>query len=304
MNTVLNSSAHTAEALMSLLPILQKKSAGIVVVKYGGSLLAKADSDAEILSNIAWLKAAGYKPVIIHGGGPAINEALGHFEREPQFIRGRRVTDDATMTVVEMVLSGQLNKAISARLQQQGCDAIGLSGRDMSLIRAHRQLIDGLDLGRVGIVDRVDSTRLLQLLDLGLTPVLSPVCDDGHGGALNVNADDVAVAVARALKAEQLVLLTDVPGVLTDINDPQSRIPVLTVAAAQEAILSEVITGGMIPKIQSAVDCIEHGVGQVRIMAGTTPHALLEAIVLNSDLGTSLVPNHLDDDPMSDEGIQ
>jgi acetylglutamate kinase len=288
-NSVLNQTASTADALMNLLPQLQQKTAGIVVIKYGGSLLAKADSDTEILGNIALLKAVGFRPVVIHGGGPSINEALGHFKREPQFIRGRRVTNDATMNVVEMVLSGQLNKAISGRLQAMGCVSIGLSGRDMSLIRANRQLIDGSDMGRVGIVERVDSARLLQLLDMDITPVFSPVCDDGHGGALNVNADDVAVAVARALKAQHLVLLTDVPGVLTDICDPNSRIPVLTVAAAQEAILSGLITGGMIPKIQSAIDCIEHGVGQVRIMAGTASNALLESIVLNNDLGTSIV---------------
>jgi acetylglutamate kinase len=287
-----------AHALMAALPQIQDQVGSVIVIKYGGSLMTDPDNtrgsagetaENHILANVAWLKAIGFQPIIVHGGGPSINRALSHFQREPEFIRGVRVTDDETLDIVEMVLSGQLNKAIVGRLQTLGCPALGLSGRDAGLIRAERQLRNGVDLGHVGVVQRVDAERLRQLLTLSLVPIISPICEDAEGGALNVNADEVAIAIACALKARQLLLLTDVPGVLADIRDPQSRIPQLTVSAAQEAILSGLITGGMIPKIQSAIDSIRQGVGQVRILDGHAPHSLLSAILFNIDAGTRLL---------------
>jgi acetylglutamate kinase len=296
--TSANTIAQAADALMAGLPQFQAQAGGIIVIKYGGSLMRDKLSgqskhyEDDILGNIAWLKAAGYKPIIVHGGGPAINDALVSFNREPQFINGLRVTDEDTLSVVEMVLSGQINKTIVGRLEKFGCTAMGLSGRDAQLIHAEKKLKDGIDLGRVGTVKTVNTFRFQLLLDHGITPVISPICSDGEGGAFNVNADEVAVAIAVALKAQQFLLLTDVPGVLADVSDPTSLLSELTVSTAQQAMLDGVITGGMIPKIQSVVDSIQQGVGMVRILDGRAPHALLSALVLNGPGGTRIQPDH------------
>jgi acetylglutamate kinase len=278
----------STDALMAALPRLQAMAGGIIVIKYGGSLLAGTCLEEALLGNIAWLRAAGLKPIVAHGGGPAINEALRRFDREPQFVRGLRVTDEETLDIAEMVLSGRINKTIVGRLQAFGAPAIGLSGRDGRLIVAEKKWSDGVDLGRVGTVSHVNAALLASLLDQGLIPVVSPVCADATGGALNVNADEVAVAVARTLKASRLLLLTNVPGVLADVSDPDSRIASLTPDEAEAAIADGRITGGMIPKIRSAVESVRQGVGEIRILDGRVPHILLSALMLDIDTGTRI----------------
>lgn len=286
----LSSAPASIDAFMISLPRLQALAGSVIVVKYGGSLMTEACLEETLLGNIAWLQAAGLKLVIVHGGGPAINETLRRFEREPQFIRGLRVTDEETLDIAEMVLSGRINKTIVGRLQALGTPAIGLSGRDGCLIVADKRMSDGVDLGRVGTVSHINAALLISLLDQGLLPVLSPVCADAVGGALNVNADEVAVAVARALKASQLLLLTDVPGVLADVSDPSSRIASLTPDEAEAALADGRITGGMLPKIRSAVESVRQGVGAVRILDGRILHSLLSALMLDIDAGTRIAP--------------
>lgn len=288
-----------AAAMMATLPRLQAQAGHIVVIKYGGSLMTDASLEETLLGNIAWLRAAGLKPIIVHGGGPAINEALRRFEREPKFVHGLRVTDEPTLEIAEMVLSGRLNKAITGRLQRFGSAAMGLSGRDGGLIKARKKVQNGLDLGRVGSVVQVDADLLKTLLEQPqqLIPVISPVCADIDlpGAALNVNADEVALAIAQALQAEQLLFMTDVPGVLADVNNPASLMATLTQETAEAAMTDGRITGGMIPKIRSAVESLQQGVGVVRILDGRIPHALLQTLLFTpegySACGTTILPS-------------
>ncbi len=289
------SSNDPAGVLMAALPCLQAQSGNVIVIKYGGSLMTDASLEETLLGNIAWLQAVGLKPIIVHGGGPAINHALKRFDREPQFIQGLRVTDEDTLTIAEMVLSGRLNKTIVGRLQRFGSGTIGLSGRDGGLITARKKIENGLDLGRVGSVVHVDISLLHSLLNQAqsLIPVISPVCADADqpGAALNVNADEVALAIAKAIHADQLLFMTDVPGVLANIADPTSLMATLTPESAKAAIADGQITGGMIPKIRSAVESLRDGVGVVRILDGRIPHALLNTLIFSDTCGTTIVPS-------------
>jgi len=231
------------------------------VVKFGGSLLSDEDAGGEFLKQAAALSRR--RPlVLVHGGGPEINAALEQTGVRTTWVKGRRVTDDAAMRVVEMVLSGEVNKRLGGRLSRLGVRAVGLSGRDGGLLTA--KPVKGL--GRVGMPSKADASVLIALLKAKFTPVVSPVAGGADGEALNVNADDAAASIAAALKAERLVYLTDVPGVL---DADKNTLPVIRVGRDLGSLISSgVVTGGMIPKTQSCRDAIKKGVGEVDIIDG------------------------------------
>jgi acetylglutamate kinase len=292
LENTLDQAIHKAKILTEALPYIQRFHQKTFVIKYGGSTM-NAESQA-ILSDIALLKSVGINAVIVHGGGAAINHTLKQLGKEPVFKNGLRVTDDETMTVVEMVLAGQINKGIVSALQRLGIQALGVSGKDMDLLQASKKLVDGVDVGHVGHIQQVNSEFLAGLLAQGITPVIAPIGTDEVGQSYNINADDAAIAIAAALKAEKLVFLTDVPGVMRDIHDPSSLLSRLSVQEAENFIRQGVIQGGMIPKVTSAIDGIREGIGSVHILDGRVLHTLLLEIFTDQGVGTMLVAEETD----------
>ncbi len=224
--------------------------------------------------------------MIVHGGGPAINEALAQRGKAPVFNQGLRVTDDETLEVVEMVLAGSMNKKLVSALQRCGVSALGLSGKDMDLLMAERKTNDGVDIGWVGQINQVNTDFIHDLLNLGIIPVIAPVGTDKSGQGYNINADEAATVIAGALEADKLLYMTDVPGVLADVNDRNSLIPTLTVEDTKRLINAGVISGGMIPKVTSALNALELGVGSVHILDGQSPHVLLSEIFTEEGIGS------------------
>ena len=261
----------------------------LFVIKYGGAAMSDASTARDLAAEIAQLARCGSRIVLVHGGGPEIDRALRRAGIEPKKIDGLRVTDDETMNVVEMVLAGRVNKALAAQLCQAGVRAVGLSGRDANLLLAQKRLQQSHDLGRVGSVIKVESGILSDLLSAGYLPVVCSVAADSVGGALNVNADEVAAAIAVALRASSMVLLTDVPGVLRSYPDESTLISRLTIAEAETLLRSGAIAKGMIPKITSSIEVVRAGVGEVRIMDGRSPHYIRQALE-GGAFGTAIVP--------------
>lgn len=277
-----------AEILVEALPYLQAFHGKTVVIKYGGSVMAEGPAAQSILSDIALMRTVGIQPILVHGGGPEINQTLQQLGKQPQFISGLRVTDDDTMAVVDMVLVGQVNKRIVAQLQMLGVPAVGVCGKDSHLLHVQKKQHEGPDLGWVGSVQQVNPKLIHVLLESGMIPVIASVGMDGQGQSYNINADEVAVAIAQAMQAEKLVYLTDVPGVLADARNPESVFSTLSVDEAEQAILDGRITGGMIPKVQSAIRTICQGVKSVHILDGRVPHALLLEIFTHQGIGTMI----------------
>ncbi|MCE3233897.1 MAG: argB [Vampirovibrio sp.] len=277
-----------AEILVEALPYLQTFHGKTVVVKYGGSVMAEGPAAQSILSDIALMRTVGIQPIVVHGGGPEISRTLQQLGKQPQFVSGLRVTDDDAIAVVDMVLVGQVNKRIVAQLQTLGVQAVGLCGKDTHLLVAQKKLTNGPDLGWVGSVQQVNPKLIHVLLESGMIPVIASVGMDRQGQSYNINADEVAVAIAQAMQAEKLVYLTDVPGVLADAGNPESVFSTLTVAEAEQAILDGQITGGMIPKVQSAIQTVCQGVKSVHILDGRVPHALLLEIFTHHGVGTMI----------------
>lgn len=276
-----------AEVLIEALPYIQRFRQKTFVIKYGGSTMTN-ESQA-ILRDIALLRSVGINMVLVHGGGAAINRTLAQLGKEPVFRNGLRVTDDETMAVVEMVLAGQINKGIVSALQRLGIQALGVSGKDMDLLLADKKWVDGADVGHVGRIRQVNGEFLTGLMSQGITPVIAPIGTDENGQSYNINADDAAIAIAAALKAEKLVFLTDVPGVMKNMEDPASLLSHLSVKQAEALILEGVIHGGMIPKVTSAIGGIREGIGSVHILDGRVLHTLLLEIFTDQGVGTMLV---------------
>ena len=246
------------------------------------------DLTRKILEDVTLLKYVGINPILVHGGGPEINAMLGRVGVQSSFHNGLRITDDATMEIVQMVLAGKLNKNIAASIGQLGGKAIGLCGKDADLIRVKKKppLPDGVDLGHVGDIVSVNTKLLNALCQDEYIPVISSIGTDENGQSYNINADTAAAAVATALKAEKLIFLTDIDGVRADPEDPTSLYPILTVERARALIDEGVITGGMIPKVNSCVDAIEKGVRRVHILNGTIPHPIILEIFTDRGIGT------------------
>ena len=277
---------NKAEILTEALPYIKKFSGITVVIKYGGAALVNEEIKSTIIKDIALMKFVGFKPVVVHGGGKDINKALERVGIEPQFKDGLRVTDEETMEVVQEVLVGKVNKSLVTELCLQGINAVGVCGKDSGFMKVKKATPNGLDLGLVGEVTEVDTTLINTLLDNDFEPVISTVGVDEEGNSYNVNADYAAVAVAGALNAEKLVFITDVAGVMRDVNDPNSVISTTNTAEINELIADGTIAGGMIPKVQCCLAGVNAGVKNVHILDGRIAHCLILEIFTNKGIGT------------------
>ena len=275
-----------ASILIEALPYIQRFSGSTVVIKLGGASLIHPEKKQKMLQDVALLHMVGIRCVIVHGGGPAINQHLHELGHPSHFEQGVRVTDAVTMAVAEMVLSGQVGKDLAAQLGQLGVQALSLSGKDGQLLQCKRTTVNGLDVGQVGEVESVNVQLLNTLLDNHLIPVISTIGVGIDGTSYNVNADFAAIAVAAALKAKKLVFMTDVAGVLANVNDPTSRIGQLSLGQVAGLIEKGVISGGMIPKVSCCVEAVELGVERVHILDGRVDHSLLVEIFTDEGIGT------------------
>ncbi len=271
------------EVLLEALPYIKKFSGCTFVVKYGGAAMEEERLAKEFARDVVLLKYVGVNPVIVHGGGPQIEKMLTRLNIPTRFVDGLRVTDEATLEIVEMVLSGSINKAIVQAIHNAGGQAIGLSGKDGKLIAAEKTT--GKDIGFVGQVVGVNAKILTDISDSGHIPVVAPLASGVDGGTYNVNADTAAGSIAKALKAEKLVLLTDVPGVLDADLKPISS---MSIEEAKKLAKSDAVKGGMIPKITCCVDALEGGVKKSHIIDGRVAHALLLEVFTDLGIGTQI----------------
>lgn len=285
-------SRERIETLLEALPYIQRFAGKTIVIKYGGAAMEKADLSAKFAQDVVLLKLCGIDPVIVHGGGPQINHLLERLGVKSTFVDGHRITGDAEMAAVEMVLSGDVNKKIVAELVRAGGKAVGLSGRDGALAHAEKHYLErggkeNVDLGRVGAVkpSGVNVQVLNVLKQGGFIPVIAPVGFDAEGHSLNINADTMAGAIAAALGAEKLLLLTDTPGVMQD-GQTLTR---LSPGDVKKLKADGIISGGMIPKVDCAVSAVENHVNAAHIIDGRVPNALLLEIFTDNGVGTMII---------------
>lgn len=277
-----------AKTLIEALPYIQRFYNKTVVIKYGGSALINEMIKQTIIQDIALMKLVGMHPVIVHGGGPDINAFLEQMNIQSKFINGLRVTDEKTMEIVEMVLAGKLNKHIVTEIEKQGVKSVGISGKDGGIIKAKKIEKDGVDYGCVGDIVSIDPTLIQSLINNEFIPVIAPIGKDENGITYNINADYAAVAIAGALKAEKLVFLTDVEGVMRDINDPDSIMSFINADKIQKLIDESIISGGMIPKVECCMEGIRKGVNNVHILDGRVEHCLILEIFTPEGIGTMI----------------
>jgi acetylglutamate kinase len=282
-----------ASVLIEALPYIKEFNEKIVVIKYGGSAMTDNLIRAKIIEDIALMKYVGMKPVIVHGGGPAINNMLDRIGKKTKFINGMRVTDQETMETVEMVLSGNVNKNIVNLLAAHNIKAIGISGKDGKLFTAEKLIIDDGDLGHVGILTEIDTSLLNVLLTNGYTPVIAPISSDKAGNTYNINADMAASRVASALKAQKLIYISDIPGILRDIKDEGSLIHQTTLKEIEKLKKNGIINDGMIPKVDFAVQAVTGGVSSVHILDGRVEHSILLEIFTKKGIGTIIQKEQL-----------
>jgi acetylglutamate kinase len=280
--------ATRVRILIEALPYIQKFSGRTVVVKYGGAAMKDGSLKDKVIRDIVFLASVGVRPVVVHGGGPEINSWLGKLGIEPQFKNGLRVTDAATMDVVEMVLVGRVNKELVSLINRSGGKAVGLCGKDGNLITARPEGQEGI--GFVGEVTNVDVNLIESLSSNGYIPIVSSVAADEDGQAYNINADTVAGELAAALGAEKLILLTDTAGILKDYKDPSTLIPKVNIQEARQLIETGIVAGGMIPKVSCCVRSLAQGVRATHIIDGRIPHALLLEIFTDAGIGSMIVP--------------
>ena len=280
---MLLTNAQRAEVLCNALPYIQNYTGRIVVVKYGGNAMINEEIKRSVMGDLVLLRLIGIQVVLVHGGGPEISGLLKRIGKESRFIDGLRVTDAETMDVVQMVLSGKVNKGLVSLLQSLGGKAIGLSGMDGGMIAA-KQLDERL--GFVGEITAVHPQSILDVLGDGYIPVISSIGIGAEGESYNINADTAAARIAAALNAECLISMTDIAGVLRDKDDPASLIPYIGVSEAPQLMRDGVICGGMIPKIECCIEAIRRGVKKVFVLNGTVPHAILIEILTNEGIGT------------------
>lgn len=277
-----------ANILMEALPYIQKLSGKTIVVKYGGNAMKDEKITDTILQDITLLKYVGINPIVVHGGGPDINKMLDKLNIHSEFHNGLRITDGATMDVVQMVLTGKLNKNIAAKINAMGGKAIGLCGKDARLIEVVKKppAEDGTDLGFVGDIVNINTGLLQMLVNDEYIPVIAPVGTDSEGNSYNINADIAAGEIAARLKVEKLIFLTDIDGIYRDFNDKSSLISSVTVDEIYSLISSGAITSGMIPKVMGCMQGIKCGVKRTHILNGTIPHPLILEIFTDKGIGT------------------
>lgn len=277
-----------AEVLIEALPYIQRFNRKIIVVKYGGSAMVDEELKKHVIQDVTLLKLVGFKPIIVHGGGKEISKWVGKVGMEPVFINGLRKTDEATMEIAEMVLN-KVNKSLVTLVQELGVNAVGISGKDGGLLKVEKKYSNGEDIGFVGEITEVNPQILYDLLEKDFLPIICPVGMDAEYNSYNINADDAACAIAKAVKAEKLAFLTDIEGVYKDPKDKDTLISELRVSEARELIGDEFIGGGMLPKLNNCIDAIENGVSRVHILDGRIAHCLLLEIFTNRGIGTAIL---------------
>ena len=279
--------AQRAQVLVHALPYIQKYANKIIVVKYGGNAMLNEELKSAVMNDIVLLSLIGIRVVLVHGGGPEITETLKAMGKTSTFVEGRRVTDEETAGVVQMVLAGKINKSLVNRIGAIGGKAMGLCGLDGRMIRA--EALDMDQWGYVGNITQVDPQSVLDVLAMGYIPVVATVGYDDAGNVYNINADTAASRLAGVLKAECLISLTDIAGIMRDKDDPASLIPRLHVSEAPQLVHEGVISGGMIPKVECCIEAIRRGVKKVFIIDGRVPHAILMEILTDEGIGTMFV---------------
>ena len=293
------SAGQKASVLIEALPYIKRFYGKTMVIKYGGNAMINEELKAKVIEDICLMKYVGMRPVIVHGGGPEITGFLKKIGKQTEFIAGLRVTDEETVGVAEMVLVGKINSEIVSLLNNYGAKAVGLSGKDASLICAEKHLAEVyedeqaepklVDIGYVGDVAKINTDILNTLLDQGYTPVIAPIGVGENNESYNINADYVAGEVAGALQAEKLILLTDIEGIYRDYNDKDSLIETLTREDAMAMIREGTIAGGMIPKVESCIRAIDGGAQKTRIIDGRLPHALILEVFTKRGIGTEVI---------------
>ncbi len=284
-----------AEVLIEALPYIQRFNRKIIVVKYGGSAMSNTELQKNVIKDVTLLKLVGFKPIIVHGGGKEISRWVGKVGKEAEFVNGLRVTDEETMEIAEMVLN-KVNKSLVTMVQELGVKAVGVSGKDGGLLKVDKKYADGQDIGFVGEIREVDAKVLYDLLENDFLPIVAPIGLDDNYDTYNINADDAACAIAKAVGADKLVFLTDIEGLYRDINDKESFISRLTASEADRLIDSGVIGGGMLPKLNNCTSAIKSGVSRVHILDGRVPHCLLLEIFTKKGIGTAIIA---DDDNLA-----
>lgn len=277
--------AQRAQVLTQALPYIRRYAGKVVVIKYGGNAMINSQLKEQVMEDIVLLWLIGIKVVLVHGGGPEINEIMDRLGKKPEFVDGLRVTDRETVDIVQMVLAGKVNKTLVNLLEMKGGRAMGISGMDGGLIEAERK---DPRLGYVGTVRKIHIAPVTDLLEKGYIPVISTVGCDREGNTYNINGDTAAAYIAGALNAERMIMMTDIAGILRDKDDPRTLIPDLTVSQAKDLYRQGVISGGMIPKVDCCIEALREGVKNVIIMDGRVPHSILMELLTDEGAGTML----------------
>ncbi|MBO5320875.1 MAG: acetylglutamate kinase [Ruminococcus sp.] len=284
------SNQDKSQVLIDALPYIQKYNNKILVIKYGGNAMTNKELKDAVMTDIALLSQIGVKVVLVHGGGPEINEMLGRLGIESRFVNGLRYTDEETVNVVKMVLAGKVNKELVQLLAHHNGSAVGLCGIDGEMLTAEKMTTeDGQDLGYVGEITEVNTKPILDALANGNVPVIATVATDKDGNTYNINADTAAARIAAELGAENLILMTDIAGLLRDKDDPSTLIPEVNVSEVPFLKRQGIISGGMIPKIDCCVEAVRRGVNKTVIIDGRVPHSILIEILSNEGIGTQFV---------------
>lgn len=281
---------HKAEVLIEALPYIQKFNRKVIVVKYGGSAMTDEELKRNVIKDVTLLKLVGFKPIVVHGGGKEISRWVGKVGKEAKFINGLRVTDDETMEIAEMVL-GKVGKSLVSMVEELGVKAVSISGKDGGLLKCEKKLSDGQDIGFVGEITEVNTKIIEDLLDKDFLPIIAPIGLDDDFNTYNINADDAACAIAKAMHADKLAFLTDIEGVYVDPDDKETFVSRLTVSEAEKMIADGHIGGGMLPKLNNCTDAIQNGVNRVHILDGRKPHSLLLEVFTNKGIGTMFFPD-------------
>ncbi len=277
------SNAERAEVLTQALPHIKRYTGQIVVVKYGGNAMINEHLKQQVMEDIVLLWLIGVKIVLVHGGGPEINDLMDRLGKKPEFVDGLRVTDKETVDIVQMVLAGKVNKTLVNLLEMKGGRAMGISGMDGRLIEAK---VKNEKLGYVGQITNVNIQPVFDLLEKGYIPVISTIGCDEQGNAYNINGDTAAAFIAGALGAERLIMMTDIAGILKDKDDPSTLIPKITLDEAEHLQEQGIISGGMIPKVDCCIEAVHKGVHSVIIMDGRVPHSILMELLTDEGAGT------------------
>ena len=285
------SNMQRAEVLTQALPYIKRYNGKIVVIKYGGNAMVNENLKEQVMEDIVLLWLIGVKVVLVHGGGPEINELMSKLGKKAEFVNGLRVTDKETVDIVQMVLAGKVNKSLVSFLESKGGNAMGISGIDGGLLTA--QMKDE-KLGYVGKIVDVNISPVTDLLEKGYIPVISTVASDKDGNVYNINGDTAAARIAGALNAERLIMMTDIAGILKDKDDPSTLIPHVTLDEADKLFKDGTISGGMIPKVDCCIEAIKSGVKNVIIMDGRVPHSILMEILTDEGAGTIVMGNNND----------